>query len=104
MERKFEIIKYDKPIKKYYKDVEKYDVALFEYGDYDNWVNAIIKEVKHEDKTFGTTTVATGIITFLTVFGEEITCYDNSREEHFYLDIVGKAVELKKENKEELSK
>jgi hypothetical protein len=104
MEKKYEIERFEKTIQKHYKDVQKYDVARFEYGDYDNWVTAIIIEVKHEPMDFGGGKHPVGIITFQTVWGEQITCYDNSREEHFYLDIVGKAVELKKENKDELSK
>ena len=38
--------KYDKPVEKNYKQVEKGDVLLIEHGDYDNYVRVIFDHIE----------------------------------------------------------
>jgi lysine/ornithine N-monooxygenase len=40
---------FDKPIVKKFYEIQKDDVVRTEYGDYDNWVNMIVQEVKLTD-------------------------------------------------------
>lgn len=63
---KYQIERFDKPIIKSYKDVKKYDIALMEYGDYDNWIPAVILEVTpyKDNKELK--------ITFETLYGDQL--------------------------------
>ncbi|MBO5884891.1 MAG: hypothetical protein J6Q51_03750 [Clostridia bacterium] len=93
MDKKFEIIKSGKIERKSFKDIQKYEVATFEYGDYDNWVNAILLDVKLEDMEQYGKGLKRVVIRFACTDGREITCYDSTRTDDYYLDIIGYAVE-----------
>ena len=47
---KYKIKRFDRPIRKSYKDVKKYDVERFEYGDDGNIGEAVILSIKHYDE------------------------------------------------------
>ena len=94
----YKIEKYDAPIKKSYKDIEKYEVARFEYGDFDNWINAIILDVKLVEVDYGGGRLSTRAdIHFLNTFGDEDTCYSSVYNGDIDFDIIGKAVKLENE-------
>lgn len=81
-----------------YTEVKPYDVARFEYGDYDNWVNAIILDIKIQETNYGgPKPVTEAVIRFTTVYGQEETCYSNVYNGKVDFDIVGKAIKLKKD-------
>lgn len=81
-----------------YRKVKPLDVARFEYGDYDNWVNAIILDIKIEEKNYGgQRTVKNAVIHFTTTYGQEDTCYSSMYNGKLDFDIVGKAIKLKKD-------
>ena len=88
---KYTIEKYKEPIVKSYKDVKKYEVARFEYGDYDNWCHAIILSLTPEDNN------RTLKIEFATRDGRVMNAYSFMRNGDDYLEIVGEAKELTKE-------
>lgn len=93
---KYQIDKYGKPIKKAYHDVKKYDVARFEYGDYDNWVNAIILKLTPEKNN------KVLKIEFVTASGQAMVAYgfiDNGKHD---FDIIGTAKEITKEPDKEV--
>ena len=92
MKEVYKIIKLDKPVVKSYKDVEKYDVARFEYGDFDNWVDAIILDINvklNENKV-----PVEAEIHFAYSFGPEETCYSFASGGDIKFDIIGKAEKL----------
>ena len=81
-----------------YKDVKPLDVARFEYGDFDNWVNAIILDIKIQETDYGgPKPVTEAVIHFTNRFGDEDTCYSNVYNGKLDFDIVGKAIKLKKQ-------
>lgn len=85
---KFVIEKYQTPQKKDYMDIQKYEVARFEYGDYDNWADAIILDIK----PIRNNTVLE--IVFTTTYGRVDTAYGFLTNGHSYFNIIGKAKEL----------
>lgn len=86
------------PEKKDYTKVKPMDVARFEYGDFDNWVNAIILDIKVQETDYGgPKPVKEAVIRFATTYGSEETCYSNIYNDKLDFDIVGKAVKLKKD-------
>ena len=89
MKYKFE--KFDKPITKAYQDVKKYDVALFEYGDYDNWAQAIILNLtpERDNKVLK--------IEFATFDGRTFEAYGFIDYGKHDFEIIGVAKEIKKE-------
>ena len=93
---KYIIEKFEKSQKKSYKDVKMFDVARFEYGDYDNWVNAIMLELKpiKNNKILE--------IKFCTAHGQEFIAYDFIDNNEAYFTIIGKAIEIIKD--EEINK
>lgn len=95
MKKVYKINKFEQPQKKDYKDVQKYDVARFEYGDFDNWVDAIILDIKRDETDFNgnprTSTVLA--IHFAYEWGMEETCYSFDTD----LDIIGTAEKLEEE-------
>lgn len=93
MKNSFKIIKTE-PKTLHYTNVKKYDVALFEYGDYDNWVCAIILDIELV-KMYNTEHLK---IHFCYKSGQEDVCYASSND--FMLEIIGHAVE--NENSKEL--
>ena len=93
MNKKYEIVKSGKTERKSIKDIQKYEVARFEYGDYDNWVNAIILDIKLEDASEYAVGLKRVVIHFASVDGSETTCYDSTRSDDYYLDIIGYATE-----------
>ena len=84
---KYKIEKNETTQRKLYQDVKKFDVARFEYGDYDNWANAIILElnVVKNGKVLE--------IKWCTVNGTEYVAYDFINNGKAYLDIIGVATE-----------
>ena len=102
-ENAYKVTKFETPIKKSYKEVEKYDIARFEYGDYDNWVDAIILDINIKEESFGgSKPVKVAEIHFAYTFGDyEETCYSNVYDDKLDFDIVGKAERIIKEKIEE---
>ena len=88
---KYEIKKFKEPITKAYQEVKKYEVARFEFGDYDNWVNAIILNLTPERNN----TVLK--IEFTTSCGKEDVAYGFIYNGKHDFDIIGVAKEIKKE-------
>ena len=88
---KYKIEKFEKPITKPYEEVKKYDVARFEYGDYDNWVNAIILNITKEKEN-------TLKIECVTEYGRVFECYGFIYFGKHNFDIIGTATELTKED------
>ena len=85
------------PKKKDYRDVKPMDVARIEYGDENNWVNAIILGIKVQETDYGgPKPVKEAVIRFTTTYGYEETCYSNIYNDKLDFDIIGKAVKLKK--------
>lgn len=93
---KFNIIK-SEPVEKHYKDIKKYDVTRFEYGDFDNWVTAILLDVKLEKSPYNPNDYRVSIH-FCYQNGEEETCYDMSRTKDYKMEIIGHAVEIEPTN------
>lgn len=100
--KKYEINKFETPEKKSYKNLEKYDVLRFEFGDFDNWVTAIVLDSRIEEVQYGSEKVKHLVIDFETVSGNKQTCYETVYDETYELDIVGKATELVKCEEEDL--
>ena len=99
MKEVYKIEKFESPVVKSYKDVEKYDVARFEYGDYDNWVDAIILDIKvklNENKV-----PIEAEIHFAYSFGPEETCYSFASGGDIQFDIIGKAKKLENDMEKE---
>ena len=95
MKQIYKINKYEEPKQKSYKDVKKYEVARFEYGDYDNWVNAIILDLKIENERCCK-------ITFCTIIGMTEVCYsflDSNKDCIF--EIIGTAEKIKYNNNDQ---
>ena len=88
---KYKIEKFEKPISKSYKDVKKYEVARFEYGDYDNWCNAIILNLTPKDNN------KLLEIEFALSDGRVMTAYSFMSKGDSSLDIIGTAKALEKE-------
>lgn len=88
---KYKIERFNKPVIKPYQNVKKYDVALFEYGDYDNWVEAIILNItpQNEGKTLK--------IDFATTDGRVTECYEFTYGGRANFNIIGTAKEITKE-------
>ena len=88
----YKIKEYKRPIIKNFKDVKQYDVARFEYGDDDNWVNAVIINVEKKDM-YGHPCLE---ITFATKYNaKEEKCYQNLySEKDETLEIVGRAQKI----------
>ena len=79
-----------------YKDVKPLDIARFEYGDFDNWVNAIILDIKIQETDYGgPKPVTEAVIRFANKWGDEDTCYSNVYNGKLDFEIVGRAVKLK---------
>ncbi len=87
----FKIEKFEKSIIKPYQEVKKYEVALFEYGDYDNWCHAIILNLtpQNNNKVLK--------INFAMSDGRVFDAYQFTNNGQAYLKIVGVAKELNKE-------
>ena len=100
MEYKYELIK-SQPKEVLFKDIKKYDVARFEYGDYDNWVTAVILDINMNHR-FSNPKFPSAEITFETLWGEKIVCYSSSSETG--LTIIGTAKIIQKENNNDLCK
>ena len=96
---KYKIEKFDSSMMKSYKNLEKYDVARFEYGDYDNWVNAIVLDVKLETKNYSSNPEKPNIVThvvldFASQDGRVQTCYSYLTNNDCIFEVVGKAMPL----------
>ena len=89
---KYKIEKFEKTISKSYKDVKKYEVARFEYGDYDNWCNAIILKLTPKDNN------KILEIEFALSDGRVMMAYSFMNKGDSILDIIGTAKELKKDD------
>lgn len=87
---KYKIERFEKPIKKEYQDVKKYDVARFEYGDYDNWVDAIILNITPENERILK-------IEFAMIDGRVMDAYEFVHNNKSVFEIIGTATEIKKE-------
>lgn len=87
---KYIIEKSEKIIKKPYQEVKKYDVVRFEYGDYNNWAEAIIINITPiENKMVK--------IEFEIEDGRFFVGYNFMTNGKCYFDIIGVAHEIKKE-------
>ena len=87
---KYTIKKFLKPITKPFQDVKKFDVASFEYGDYDNWVEAIILNLTVEkDGTWLRMDCSTAN-------GQTYIAYSHIYNGKCNLDIIGVAKEAEK--------
>lgn len=94
----YKIIKSETPEKKDYREVKPMDVARFEYGDYDNWVNAIILDIKIQETNYGgPKPVKEAVIQFMDTYGRQQTCYENVYNDKVTLDIIGRAIKNKKQ-------
>ena len=95
-EKKYEIKNLKNPVKKNISDVKKYDVTRFEFGDYDNWVNAVILDVKVETRNYGPNNDReVMIITFDTAYGYQDQAFSDVPKDG-KIEIVGKATPLTK--------
>lgn len=92
---KYKIEKFEKTIKKSYKDVKKYDVARFDYGDEGNTALGIILEIKQLKPRLIE-------FTFADITGKEEVAYDYTYGNDSIFEIVGRAKELDK--KEDLQR
>lgn len=96
---KYKIEKFESPIMKSYKNLDKFDVARFEFGDYDNWVNAIVLNVRLETKNYSANPekpnyVSHIVLDFATQDGREETCYSSLTNNDCIFEVIGKAKAL----------
>ncbi len=98
MKYKYDIIKYNKKISKDYTSVTPLEVARFEYGDYDCWVDAIIIKVYLEKSKHSND--INGVIVFEDITGKRNIAYTSTYNGTFKLDIIGYAKE-RQTNKED---
>ena len=99
MKQIYKIVKFDKPVRKSYKDVEKYDVARFEYGDYDNWVDGIILDIKVRYDENNNANLAE--VHFTYTFGMDDTCFTEIRNDIIDFDFIGKAEKLENDKEKD---
>ena len=95
-EPKYVIKEYKKPITKAYADVKENDVLKFEYGDFDNWVTAIVKNIIIEEKDYGGGPVKSVRIEFEYQSGTPEVAYE-SYKENGTMDVIGRAKPIKKQ-------
>ena len=87
---KYKVEKFDKPIRKCFKDVKKYDVERFEYGDDGKWTEAVIFSITHKDKN-------SIEVLYSTQEGRNFIGYSLKRFGECYFEIVGTATEMVKD-------
>ena len=96
---KYKIEKLDNSIMKSYKNLEKFDVARLEFGDYDNWVNAIVLDARLETKNYSSNPEKPNIVSHVALDfayqdGRTETCYSSLTNNDCIFEIIGKAHQL----------
>ena len=93
----YKINKFEKPEKRSYQDIKKFDVVRTEYGDFDNWITVIILDLIVKEVNYGGEKPVKEVeVHFADTCGMEGTFYSPVYN-NLTFDVVGKAVELKKE-------